>query len=303
MDIYNIYNILSYKRSSGSAGELKFIHDLIEPLKLTRDEYGNYYTRIGTAPVLWSCHIDTMHKFNESWDTQTLAVHDGKISANTSSCLGADNGAGMYLLFSMMKAGIEGLYIFHRNEEQGGLGSKFIAQNTPELVSGMQYAIAFDRHGKNSIITHQGYRTCSDKFATSLAKELKRVSGLDFYLDDTGLFTDTANYFEIIPECTNVSAGFMDEHTWYETLDINFLKALRKGLVQIDTKNLVVDRSPSDVLEWSSAWLGFASQNNNLRDNNYYDDLISEHPHVIRSILRTYGILDEVMSDLEQALM
>ena len=61
----------------------------------------------------------------------------------------------------MIAADVPGTYIFHREEEIGGKGSGWIADNKDNWLSNYSSCIAFDRYGNNSIITHQGMeRTC-----------------------------------------------------------------------------------------------------------------------------------------------
>ena len=142
----------------------------------------------------------------------------------------------------MIRAKVSGLYIFHAGEEHGGLGSAWIAKNRADLLLGYKAAIAFDRKGTDSIITHQGARTCSDRFAMSLSREL----GGGFHCDPTGTFTDTANYEGIIGECTNVSVGYNNNHGPNETLDLLHVRELRDMLVQFNHAGLVYEREPGD---------------------------------------------------------
>src|SRR3546814_3924895 len=87
----------------------------------------------------------------------------------------------------MIAAAFPVLYLFHRGEEQGCLGSRWIERHTPELLADIDAAIAFDRAGLGDVITHQSYgRTCSDAFATNLASALNRQnSGFRYAPDDT----------------------------------------------------------------------------------------------------------------------
>src|SRR3546814_16306749 len=79
--------------------------------------------------------------------------------------LGADDGAGLWIMLGMIAAACPGLYLFHRGEEQGCLGSRWIERHTPELLANIDAAIAFDRAGLGDVITHQSYgRTCSAAF-------------------------------------------------------------------------------------------------------------------------------------------
>jgi hypothetical protein len=107
--------------------------------------------------------------------------------------------------------------------------------------------VAFDRRGTWSVITHQfGGRCCSDEFGEALAAQLNMHNDDFMYVtDDGGVFTDTANYTEIIPECTNLSVGYYDEHTDRERLDLAHLFALRDALLKVNWGALPVKRDPT----------------------------------------------------------
>ncbi len=241
--IQDMSEMLTYRRPHRSKTERKFIQRFITPLGVIHDKYGNRYKRIGEAPIMYSCHTDTVHR---DGGIQDIAVNKAtfKLSRKSkSNCLGADNGAGVWLMREMILAEKPGLYVFHRGEECGGLGSKFLTKNTPELVKDIQAAIAFDRRNTKSIITRQfGGRCCSDEFADSLAEQLK----LGHKKDTGGSFTDTANYTDLIPECTNVSVGYDHEHSWLETLDMNYLIELRQSMLEYDWEKLVIKRKAGE---------------------------------------------------------
>jgi hypothetical protein len=247
--------MLTYKRPSGSDAERDFVRRYLLPLGVKPDAAGNLIHRIGDAPVLWSCHTDTVHRTS---GRQMVRLNGkGVISLARkapSNCLGADDTAGVWLLCEMIRAGTPGLYVFHAGEEIGGKGSKHIAENTPELLTGIQYAIALDRKGRTSVITHQGARCCSDAFAKSLGDALK----LGMKPDDSGLFTDTANYRSLVPECSNLSVGYEQAHSDRETLDTEFLVALRDQLLRLDVETLPVTRDPSVTEYKTYAWTGGA---------------------------------------------
>jgi hypothetical protein len=117
-------------------------------------------------------------------------------------------------------------------------------------------AIAFDRRGTDSVITHQGYgRCCSDIFGQALATAL---NGDDFNLmystDDSGVYTDTAEFVDNIPECTNISIGYYSEHGEREHLDVNHLQRLADAVLLFDWDALPVERDPKipEVKVWST---------------------------------------------------
>lgn len=235
-----LFEMLSYKRPAHSIAEEEFIDAFIAPLNPSVDDFGNLWIEVGKGSrVLWSSHTDSVHMTE---GRQTVRVKDGEFSALGSSCLGADCAVGVWLMTEMIKAGVPGVYVFHRCEEIGGQGSQFIAENSAHALEAFDYAIAFDRRGLTSVITHQmGRRGCSNAFAESLAPLLPGA----YAPDETGVFTDTANYFDHIPECTNISVGYFGEHTRHETQDVAHALALRACLIKFDESKLVAKRVPA----------------------------------------------------------
>lgn len=237
-----LFDILSHRRPHGSATEKLCIANHLDIFpKMKVDGFGNRIITIGKKPsVMFSCHTDTVHKDD---GIQSLFIDDKREEVFTGSgdCLGADDGAGMWLMIQMIKSGKRGLYVFHRGEERGGLGSSYIRENTPGLLAGIDYCIAFDRKGYGDVITHQlSGRGCSKEFSVALSSEL---GGL-YMPSDAGLFTDSDNYTDIIPECTNISVGYFDEHTAIERLDYRFLINLLSTVRNIDFESLPVIREP-----------------------------------------------------------
>ena len=240
-DIADLLQMLTWMRPAGSMAEAEFVKLFVAPIAAP-DAFGNYWRVIGKAsPILWSCHTDTVHKIGGK---QSIEYGDGFVTTPIGSCLGADCAAGVWLMSRMIRAGIPGTYVFHREEETGGQGSEYVAKETPERLAGLKYAIAFDRKGTMDIITHQyGGRSASDEFANSLA----RCLGMGHVPDDGGTFTDTANYTDIIPECTNLSVGYGQAHSANEYLDVVYLSALLKKILKADFSALVCARTPGEV--------------------------------------------------------
>lgn len=145
----------------------------------------------------------------------------------TEKVLGADDKVGCYILCKLIEAGVPGLYVFHVGEESGGVGSKWIARNTPDLVKGIHRCIAFDRQGYKDVIIEQGGGdTASHEFGDALAEALNQfMPPLNQYASSThGVYTDSAEYVELIPECTNLSVGYVGQHTSNERFDLHFLQ-------------------------------------------------------------------------------
>lgn len=254
----NLISILSMRREHDSLGEQAFIDKFIKPLDpvhlLNKDDVtvayhvtvkgkeGNEYK----SNVLWSCHIDTMHRGKPDVLTQEVWVDEMGTAfvSDKDDCLGADDGAGAWLMLEMIKAGVRGTYIFHRGEEKGCWGSKQVATLHTGWLAQYTHAIAFDRRATHSIITHQqSERGCSDV----LGNQLIELFNLGHELDDTGVYTDTAEYMDIVPECVNISIGYDSEHSHRETLDTSYLFKMRDAICALDWDNidLLVERDPS----------------------------------------------------------
>lgn len=237
--------LLSWKRPSNSKAEAKFIEMFILPLLEFYEGWvdggGNIIVKVDDNPVMWCCHTDTVHF---SGGPQNLVVKQGKVYATgEADCLGADDTTGIYLMIKMIFAGVGGTYVFHRSEEVGCIGSKWIAKNSAEWLSTFKFAIALDRRGTNSVVTHQmGMRCASDAFVKSLIGALN-IPGLR--PDDTGVYTDTKSYTRIIPECTNLSVGYYNQHTSNEYQDLDYLEILEDALINIDVTKFVCSRDPS----------------------------------------------------------
>jgi hypothetical protein len=196
-------------------------------------------------------------------------------------------------MLELIKHKKEGLYIFHRAEEIGGLGSDYISKKTPELVDGIQIMIALDRKGTDSIITHQmGGRCASDSFATSVAAQLH-----GYQADSTGSFTDSANYTGLIPECTNLSVGYESAHSTQESLDYFHLIGLRDSLLALDYSKLAVERTPAaddyddDYWQAGSYSAKYGSLNKSFsRDCSSIYDFCESYPDIVADLLEQYGI-------------
>jgi acetylornithine deacetylase/succinyl-diaminopimelate desuccinylase-like protein len=251
--IATLLELHTYCRPMGSTTEDEFIAKYIATLpNAERDPLGNWHVTIGDSRVLWSCHTDTVHA-DPGRQTVAYSPKDGIVclsrrSARTSSCLGADDTAGVFICREMIARKVPGHYIFHYGEERGGIGSRGLAEDYGDwLKSSFDCAIALDRKGTQDVITWQGAgRTASDTFAKSLAAGL----GLNYAPCDTGIYTDTAEYAELIPECTNLSIGYESAHSRRECLDVNHVLSLLDALTVLDTSALVIERDPAEMWIW-----------------------------------------------------
>lgn len=279
--------MLTSCRPYGSKAEKRFIRDWIAPLGTRVDGYGNHILQIGDSPVLWSSHTDTVHRVGGK---QRVRISSKGIVTldDVTRCLGADCTTGVWIMREMIKAQIPGLYVFHRAEEIGGIGSNHIARKTPSLLDGIKYAIAFDRKGTKDVITHQGSRCCSNKFARSLANQLNKSGVLAYRPDDSGMFTDTANYTSIVPECTNLSVGYERQHSANESQDLEHMQLLLDAILALDVSALTCERDPSLFDDDDMDWLPGRTRNNGSK---YFDDAFDAR---VKSVFGNKNIFDSV---------
>lgn len=247
-----LLEMLSYCRPAGSRHEREFIDRYVLTLPGVHSDYckpfSNWHVEIGDSPdILWSCHTDTVHRESRRQNVrEKKGVYRLHKRERRSNCLGADDTAGVYILRQMILAGVPGHYVFHACEEHGGKGSSALAVCHPSWLAGFKYAIAVDRAGFRDVITHQmNGRTASDLFAWSLADALEKTGHVyDYRPDSTGMYTDTAEYSDIIGECTNLSVGYLDAHSHRESLDREHVDELLKALIALDQSSLQSDRLP-----------------------------------------------------------
>ena len=250
-DIDKLVDILSYRRQHNSPGIEAFKSEYFEGFDTLKNEKGediaytfNNSDASLSSSVLWSCHIDTMHRGEPEKLRQEVFVDmEGTAFVDAScQCLGADDGAGVFMLLEMAKAGVPGQYIWNFAEEVGCLGSKQVERLFPDWLSTFTHAIAFDRRDNHSIITHQmGERMCSDEMALHFSNLLN----MGHELDPTGSYTDTAQWSELVPECVNFSIGYSSEHSSSETCDIGYVMRLKDAICAVTDWNLPVVRDPA----------------------------------------------------------
>lgn len=316
-DEREILAMLSYARPMGSATEQAFIDRYLTPLGFKRDTHLNLYLEVlgpDNAPprVMFSSHVDTVDRKE---GIKTLH-YDGKMARLSNAdkrrgfnCLGADDTSGVWLMVQMIRAGVPGLYLIHHGEENGCVGSSNLAAKTPEFLDGVKIALAFDRAGYGDVITHQcGYRTASQGFAWSLARQL----GGAYKPDDGGVYTDTNEYAHLVPECSNLSVGYKGQHGQGETQDVPFLIALRDKLLAVDWDAVNVERDPN-VVEggWDRdrqspmGWRSSAFWDDDLSDEDYLSGtrtsglemLVRDYPIVTTSVLEAFGVTEQDLVD------
>lgn len=253
-----LMEILSLRRPHGGKNERYVAEGILSRLPyelmvwVDKKQPMAYYVQTCTkSRTLYTAHLDTVHRDE---DTHNPVIYDtikDEMFKTDGTPLGADDGAGVWLLYKMIESGVKGTFLFPCGEERGGVGASWLAENAQEFLKKFDRAIAFDRRGVSDVITHQGWgeRCCSDIFAQTLADGLNTVSkdALMLLPDDTGVYTDTKEFVRLIPECTNISIGYLREHTGDETLNVTYLNQLLAACIALDWEALPTVRDPSVI--------------------------------------------------------
>jgi hypothetical protein len=280
---------VSLKRPHGGIGVTKLCDYILERVS-NKDHYIDYIGNIhvdnrGTPrhATLFTSHVDTVHRED---GTNYFNISGGVMHAKD-DVLGADDAAGLAILLNMIDNDIPGYYIFFQGEEKGGIGSSWLADNRPELLNKFNIAVAFDRRSTYSIITEQMCTvTASNIFAEALATELNAADDSFMYVpDNTGIYTDTAEFEHIIPECTNISVGYLNEHSSSESLDLTHLKKLAKAVLKVDWDNLPIGRDPLA---------------DNKAQNKYYKSASINEKYYYNPVGDPYGYEDGYSADVEE---
>ena len=282
-DIQQLVRIHTFKRPHGTAAVDQFVDQYIacDPRSYTvRSKSGEDLAIViatcDTSRTMFSAHVDTVHRTAGrqivTYDHDMgLMLKPQSVGKSDNECLGADDGAGIWVLLQMIKADVPGTYVFHYGEEVGGIGSSGIAAECKMWLASFDRAIAIDRKGTDNVITHQGWgRCCSNTFATALAEQLNMAGhGHSYKPYSGGVFTDTANYVDDIPECTNLSCGYDAQHTQHESLDVEFLIRLKDAMIVVDWDSLPTERKAGAVesLYATRDYSGYG------RNSRYYDDM------------------------------
>lgn len=254
--------ILTTKRAHGSAGDTQFRTWLmaalrnmkVEPKVLAENIVVTVSDSGEDSKILFSCHIDTVHSAEVSDGSRQKLAYDkgfGHLFLDTSSkghgtCLGADDGAGIYVLMRMIEARVKGTYVFHVGEERGGIGSNNMRSKHQDFLKKFSHAIAFDRAGTDDVVYVQGGTSCASiECAEALSQALNELnSEFTFKPSDRGTFTDTKVYAGTIVECLNVSVGYLNQHSQDESLDVAFLEDLVDACINLDWEALPKKRIP-----------------------------------------------------------
>jgi hypothetical protein len=91
----------------------------------------------------------------------------------------------------------------------------------------------------NSSIIFEQEKVALWKEKVDLAKNIQDTN-FKYAPDPTGIYTDSAQFTSKIPECTNISVGYYNEHTNFERQDIVHLERLCVAVCKVDWETLPI---------------------------------------------------------------
>lgn len=170
----------------------------------------------GNLPVMLVAHMDTVFK-----TPPQRIFYDVKQSTMWSpEGLGADDRAGVYLIWRIVQAGYLPHICLTTDEELGGLGAAALIKDFPDCpFDGLKYIVELDRQGTNDCVF---YSCANEQFQT--------------FVESYGFVTDWGTFSDISDICpawktagVNLSVGYKGEHRETETLNTHvMLDTLRK---------------------------------------------------------------------------
>ena len=162
----------------------------------------------GDIPILLVAHLDTVL----SQAPIILANKEGDIWIGRHG-LGADDRAGVFAILKILQSGRRPSVLFTTEEEVGGLGAMTFVKEFPEPPVPTKYIIEIDRRGRGQAVFYD----CGN------SKFMSYVESFGFKTQQ-GIFSDISficPHWDVAG--VNLSAGYYNEHTELESLNIKDL--------------------------------------------------------------------------------
>lgn len=162
----------------------------------------------GDIPILLVAHLDTvLDKAPIIFTAENNNIWYGKKG------LGADDRAGLFAILKIIQSNRRPSILFTTGEEIGGIGAMTFVKEFPEPPVPTKYIIEIDRRGKGQAVF---YDCGNSKFMS--------------YVESFGFKTHKGIFSDISFICphwdvagVNLSAGYSNEHTHFESLNIEHL--------------------------------------------------------------------------------
>jgi hypothetical protein len=247
LDLTSLKSILGLRRPSCGYGQSVLANALQTITCGTIDSVGNVWAHISSdnkwPKTMFTSHIDTVHKDE---GISTIINIGGYM--NTNGILGADDGAGVYIMLKMFLSGVPGLYVWFADEEIGRVGSEYWLASNEHLCVDIDLCVSFDRAGSNEVIHNQlGINTAS----VDAAQWVSDAIGNGYSPSAFGCYTDSFSFRKKIPECMNIGVGYECAHTQNEFVDASHVDWLAEKCCKTDWSACPVIRNNKTCLDFS----------------------------------------------------
>lgn len=195
--------------------------------RMTVDHYGNILAektyRSGNGPtILLNAHLDVVEELVEGREI----LKDNDIWSSSEGILGADDRAGVAVVLEVAKSLQQDRdftgkvkYIFTVEEEMGLVGASKVAEY---FLWGVDAAMVIDRRGTGDIVTScKGVASFCDAAYGEWIEQQAIEAGLEGWRCTVGGNSDTRIWAQHGIQSVNLSAGYNNEHTEAEILDVN----------------------------------------------------------------------------------
>ncbi len=224
------------------------------------DQHGSFLYCQGEIPILMVAHLDTVHS-----KMPVNIFHDQEQNIMWSpEGIGGDDRCGVWSILEILDRGLLPSIVFTWNEEIGGVGaSDFCTILNPQDLEHINFAIEIDRRGNSDCVFYD-------------------LNSPDFeaYIEEFNFKTTWGSFSDISVICphfgfagVNVSAGYFNEHTTSEYIDIGGME------YTIDRVCNILNDDLEGRWEWidrpsSKHAYGVSSYNHNYYGNLdwYYDE-------------------------------
>lgn len=226
---HRLEELLMIPGASGNEGKVRdYVVEKLMPLvdHLTIDRTGNILAektyKTGHGPViLLNAHLDTVYEIEKDREI----IKEGKIWSSSKGILGADDRAGVAVLLHIaeslhLSSTFNGKvkFIFTVEEECGLVGANEVDDY---FLWNTDAAIVVDRRGTGDIVTSCGrYIPFCHPLYGSFFEDVATSESLNGWQTTPGGSSDTRVWAMHGIESVNLSAGYFNEHTDDERLDV-----------------------------------------------------------------------------------
>lgn len=318
--------IMTYRRQYNSLGISEFCENWLSPkltaimMKLSAQGYTVAYNTVGSneagklnycidvskkdmplSEVLFVAHYDTVDReaYKKTGVTELtrkyvsikddIAYLDITKPQNADvNCLGADDGAGLAVMLNLMANGVLGGYCFTTGEECGGIGANAVHSNYHTFLKQYKIAVEIDRAGVNEIIKTQAEGECaSEEFTQWLCTQL----GMNHKPSDYGSYTDVSTFAMAIPECVNISAGYLNQHTTKEIVNLKYLDMLAEKVANVQWSIAPIVREAGDYGDFGyNSWGYYGRASKGKIDYKALQEVFCNDEYFLEHFIESLGI-------------